>query len=196
RRSGSCRGGARGDPGNGSGIFPRWAPMIPVSSRTRAGIDTLKGEIRMLALACPERPTDHPLRLPIDRAFTIRGFGTVVTGTLMPGEIEKDQEVELIPGSLVTKVRGIQLHGTLHDRRCHPAVASGVARVVDTLDGKHNLASRAAVSALRILQAHVLGHKITVGVAGHEVNARDWRVCDVVLGLSENVLSQACVASA
>ncbi len=243
------------------GSFLDGAPMIPVSSRTRAGIDTLKGEIRRLALACPERPTDHPLRLPIDRAFTIRGFGTVVTGTLMSGEIEKDQEVELIPGSLVTKVRGIQVHGTLTDRaiagqrtavnlqgigveqvergivltiprlfrptqmldvrltllatathldyptfclhgdpfivrRFSPPVTIGGGRVLNPHPAKHRLTDNSVVSALQILQGHVLSLKIPILVAAHEEKAMDLSELNSLLGLSETVLSQECASLA
>src|SRR5688572_10653688 len=93
------------------GSFLEQAEVIPVSSRTGSGIGDLKDAMRRLAFSIPERPKDRLLRLPIDRAFTVRGFGTVVTGTLTAGEIAKDQEVELIPGNLTSRVRGLQVHG-------------------------------------------------------------------------------------
>jgi len=95
------------------GSFLEGAEIIPVSSKTGEGIDRLKKAIHDLALAMRPRPSNRLLRLPIDRAFSIRGFGTVVTGTLTSGEIRKDQEIELIPGGLTAKVRGIQVHGTM-----------------------------------------------------------------------------------
>jgi selenocysteine-specific elongation factor len=98
------------------GSFLENAEIIPVSARTGAGIDALKKAIHDLALAIPLRPSNRVLRLPIDRAFSIRGFGTVVTGTLTSGEIQKDQEIELIPGGLTAKVRGLQVHGSMTNR--------------------------------------------------------------------------------
>ena len=95
------------------GSFLEGAEVIPVSSKTGEGMDRLKKAIRDLAVAMRPRPTDRMLRLPIDRAFSIRGFGTVVTGTLTSGEIKKDQEIELIPGGLKAKVRGLQVHGAM-----------------------------------------------------------------------------------
>jgi selenocysteine-specific elongation factor len=98
------------------GSFLESAEVIAVSSKTGEGIDRLKEVLHSLALAIPPRPSDRMLRLPIDRSFSIRGFGTVVTGTLTSGEIQKDQEVELIPGGLTTRVRGLQVHGNMTSR--------------------------------------------------------------------------------
>src|SRR5688572_18413646 len=98
------------------GSFLDGADIVPVSSRTGEGIEVLKESIRRLALQSPERPTDRLLRLPIDRAFSVRGFGTVLTGTLTSGEVHKEQEVELLPGGLTAKVRGIQVHGNTCER--------------------------------------------------------------------------------
>jgi selenocysteine-specific elongation factor len=98
------------------GSFLESAEIIPVSSKTGEGIDRLRKAIHDLALAIRPRPSNRMLRLPIDRAFSIRGFGTVVTGTLTSGEIQKDQEIELIPGGLTARVRGIQVHGIMTGR--------------------------------------------------------------------------------
>jgi selenocysteine-specific elongation factor len=98
------------------GSFLEKAEVIPVSSKTGEGIDLLKKAIHDLSLAIQPRPSNRLLRLPIDRAFSMRGFGTVVTGTLTSGEIQKDQEIEFIPGGLTAKVRGIQVHGNLTNR--------------------------------------------------------------------------------
>jgi len=95
------------------GSFLENAEVIAVSARTGEGIDRLKKAIHDLSLSICPRPSNRLLRLPIDRSFSIRGFGTVVTGTLTSGEIQKDQEVELIPGGLTTRVRGLQVHGNL-----------------------------------------------------------------------------------
>jgi selenocysteine-specific elongation factor len=95
------------------GSFLEGAEIIPVSSKTGEGIDRLKKAIHDLSLTIGQRPSNKMLRLPIDRAFSIRGFGTVVTGTLTSGQIQKDQEIELIPGGLRARVRGIQVHGAM-----------------------------------------------------------------------------------
>jgi selenocysteine-specific elongation factor len=99
-----------------AGSFLEKAEIIPVSSRTGEGIEQLKRSIHDLALAAPPRPGNRLLRLPIDRAFSIHGFGTVVTGTLTSGEIQKDQEIEFVPGGLTAKVRGLQVHGRMTPR--------------------------------------------------------------------------------
>jgi selenocysteine-specific elongation factor len=95
------------------GSFLEGAKALAVSSKTGEGIEQLKKAVHDLALAIPPRPSNRLLRLPIDRAFSIRGFGTVITGTLTSGEIQKDQEVELIPGGLTARVRGLQVHGNM-----------------------------------------------------------------------------------
>ncbi len=95
------------------GSFLEGCEIIPVSSKTGEGIDRLKKAIHDMALSVPVRPPNRLLRLPIDRSFSIRGFGTVVTGTLTSGEIHKDEEVELIPGGLTARVRGVQVHGKM-----------------------------------------------------------------------------------
>ena len=97
------------------GSFMEGAPVVTVSSLTGQGIEELKTVIRDMSLRIPPRPTDRLLRLPIDRAFTVRGFGTVVTGTLTSGEVHKDDEVQLIPGELKARIRGIQTHGQSTD---------------------------------------------------------------------------------
>ena len=95
------------------GSFLEGAEIVPISSKTGEGIEQLKKAIHNLALMIQDRPSNKMLRLPIDRAFSIRGFGTVVTGTLTSGQINKDQEIELIPGGLKARVRGIQVHGKM-----------------------------------------------------------------------------------
>ncbi len=92
--------------------FLAGAPVIAVSAKTGEGIDLLKKAMADLAGRIPGRPTNRMLRLPVDRAFSMRGFGTVVTGTLTSGSVRKDDEVELLPAGIQAKVRGIQVHGT------------------------------------------------------------------------------------
>ena len=109
-----------------AGSFLEDAPIITVSSRTGEGIDELKTALRAAGQQAPSRSADFVTRLPIDRAFTMRGFGAVVTGTLIAGEISEGEELELLPGgghvrtpSLTVgflpgarvRVRGVQVHG-------------------------------------------------------------------------------------
>ena len=93
------------------GTFLAGAPIVPVSAKTGQGMDALRATLRDLASTVPSRASDQLARLPIDRVFTIKGFGTVVTGTLMAGRVRVDDRVEVFPGGLQAKVRGLQTHG-------------------------------------------------------------------------------------
>jgi selenocysteine-specific elongation factor len=99
-----------------AGSFLEGAPILRVSSRTGAGIEQLKKTLAELAKKVTERDKAAVARLPIDRVFTIKGFGTVVTGTLIAGQIKTGDELEVLPlngGSArkTTKARGLQVHG-------------------------------------------------------------------------------------
>lgn len=94
-----------------AGSFLEDAPMVAVSSRTGEGIEDLKAALRDVALQLPSRSHDFITRLPIDRAFTMSGFGAVVTGTLVAGEIGEGDELELLPVGKRVRVRGLQVHG-------------------------------------------------------------------------------------
>ncbi len=94
-----------------AGSFLDGAPVIGVSSRTGAGIDELRSELARIAEQAPERDAGGPFRLPIDRSFTLRGFGTVVTGTLVSGVLRAEDEVELQPAGRKLRVRGVEVHG-------------------------------------------------------------------------------------
>jgi len=93
------------------GSFLENAPVIAVSSTTGAGLRDLRAEIEKMAGAISEKDASQYFRLPIDRAFSMRGFGTVVTGTLVSGSVHIEQEVELHPARQRVRVRGIQVHG-------------------------------------------------------------------------------------
>ena len=93
------------------GTFLEGAPMLGVSAKTGEGLDELRAALRALAVAVPARAADQLSRLPIDRVFTVKGFGTVVTGTLMTGRFVVDDRVEVYPRSVQAKVRGLQTHG-------------------------------------------------------------------------------------
>jgi selenocysteine-specific elongation factor len=93
------------------GTFLEGAPIVPVSSKTGQGLDELRAALRSLAASVPQRGTDELPRLPIDRVFTVRGFGTVVTGTLTAGVLAADDRVEVYPKHAEAKIRGLQAHG-------------------------------------------------------------------------------------
>ncbi len=93
------------------GSFLEDAPMVAVSAATGAGLEELRAELAKLAATVPEKDASQYFRLPIDRAFAMRGFGTVVTGTLVSGSVRVDQEVELHPARKRVRVRGVQVHG-------------------------------------------------------------------------------------
>ncbi len=87
------------------------APVIPVSAHTGAGLDTLRGELAALVDRFQPKRRSDLFRLPIDRIFTMRGHGTVVTGTLVSGSLKVGEDVIVYPKGLTTKVRGLQSHG-------------------------------------------------------------------------------------
>ena len=94
-----------------SGSFMEGAPIIPVSSRTFQGIDDLKAALLELAKTVVPKATTATPRLPVDRSFSIKGFGTVVTGTLIAGSFKTGDEIEVLPNGDRTRVRNLQVHG-------------------------------------------------------------------------------------
>lgn len=86
------------------------APIIPVSALTRAGLPQLLAALDDLVRQSPPRPDKGRPRLPVDRVFTLSGFGTIVTGTLLDGTFSVGQEVEILPAGLKTRIRGLQAH--------------------------------------------------------------------------------------
>lgn len=87
------------------------SPIVAVSSLTGAGISDLKRELLRVAGEVPAKDSKAIARLPIDRVFTMKGFGTVVTGTLVSGTIRTEDELELFPNGQRVRVRGVQVHG-------------------------------------------------------------------------------------
>ena len=100
----------------GSFLDTARAPIVPVSAITGAGLSELTNEIARIAGEVPARNAQSHFRLPIDRVFTMKGFGTVVTGTLVSGTARKEDEVEVFPSSKAARVRGIQVHGAATDK--------------------------------------------------------------------------------
>jgi selenocysteine-specific elongation factor len=87
------------------------SPIVAVSSLTGAGLDELRQEMAKVAAEIPTRDSAALPRLPIDRVFTMKGFGAVVTGTLVSGKVRKEDELEVFPGGQRVRVRGIEVHG-------------------------------------------------------------------------------------
>jgi selenocysteine-specific elongation factor len=91
-------------------------PIVPVSVKTGAGLAELRATLAGLARSVPAKDPDRTARLPIDRVFTVKGFGTVVTGTLISGRLAVDEKVEVYPRGVQSKVRGLQVHGHAVDQ--------------------------------------------------------------------------------
>jgi selenocysteine-specific elongation factor len=100
----------------GSFLDSSRSPLVAVSALNGTGLDDLKREIASLAADVPERDTEALFRLPIDRVFSMKGFGAVITGTLIAGKIKKEEEVEILPSRKRARVRGVQVHSASTDQ--------------------------------------------------------------------------------
>ena len=94
-------------------LDPKRTPMVAVSAITGSGIDELKKQLAQVAAEVSSKSVNALPRLPIDRAFVMKGFGTVVTGTLIAGSIHREQELELHPAGKMLRARGVQVHGEM-----------------------------------------------------------------------------------
>ena len=94
-----------------AGSFLADAPVIPVSSTTGDGLPELRDALAAAARATETRGTAGLLRLPMDRVFTMKGFGTVITGTLSAGTLQVDDQVEILPGGQLARIRNVEVHG-------------------------------------------------------------------------------------
>jgi selenocysteine-specific elongation factor len=95
----------------GSFLDPSHAPIIAMSSLTGDGLDELRSALATVAAEATVKDSAALTRLPIDRVFTMKGFGTVVTGTLVSGTISKEEEMEVFPSGQRLRIRGLQVHG-------------------------------------------------------------------------------------
>ena len=145
-----------------AGTVMAGAPLVPVSAVTRDGLDDLVRLLERLLERDRARPSNGAPRLPIDRVFTIAGFGTVVTGTLLDGELRTGQEVEIQPSGRRTRIRGLQSHKKKVER------AAAGSRVAVNLSG---------LATDQLLRGHVLTNPGTV---------RPTRLVDVRLRLLES----------
>lgn len=124
------------------GSFLEGAPVIAASSKTGEGIGEIKNALLDLAEKVSERIDDNVTRLPIDRSFTIKGFGAVVTGTLLSGEIAAGNELELLPDGRRVRVRGVQTHSRPVD-----AVSAGQRAAINLAGIEHTEIKRGMVLA-------------------------------------------------
>jgi selenocysteine-specific elongation factor len=98
------------------GSFLAEAPLVFVSAKTGEGLDEMRTALLEVARRVDSRGSDGVFRLPIDRVFSMRGFGTVVTGTLFSGSVGVEEEVEVLPSGQKSRVRGLQVHGRSVER--------------------------------------------------------------------------------
>lgn len=125
------------------GSFLENAPIVAVSATKRAGLDELKSQLAALVAKIPLRPATGFARLPIDRSFALKGFGTVITGTMWSGALGAGETVRLHPGKRELRVRGLQVHGE--------PVATAVA-------GQRTAVNLAGIDASEIHRGNVLTH--------------------------------------
>jgi selenocysteine-specific elongation factor len=138
-----------------AGSFLEAAPMIAVSARTGHGLPELRSTLAQLAARTAGRHADGAPRLPIDRVFSMRGFGTVITGTLMSGRIRIEDELLLQPSERVVKVRGVQVHARPRDEARageRAAVNVGGVEVSDVARGE-TLTTPGALSVTKRVDA-------------------------------------------
>ena len=98
-----------------SGTFLNRAKIMRVSGTTGAGVGELIKEIDAMTQHAEQRPVQGPFRAPIDRVFTMTGFGTVITGTLISGTLKVGDPAHILPKGITTRIRGIQVHGKKQD---------------------------------------------------------------------------------
>jgi len=106
------------------GSFLADAPILPVSALTGAGIPELKAVLHDIGRRVGPRPDSGVFRMPIDRVFTMHGFGTVVAGTILGGTVRTGDRIEIFPEGLKTRVRGLQVHGS---KAVHSAIGRRTA---------------------------------------------------------------------
>lgn len=129
------------------GTFLAAAPVIPLSALTGQGLPELRQALEDVAGQVEEAADSGIFRLPVDRVFTMKGFGTVVTGTLLAGKVRLGEELVILPGQITAKVRGIQVHN-------QPVEAAET--------GQRTAINLQGVEKAVILRGNVLAHPATV----------------------------------
>jgi selenocysteine-specific elongation factor len=125
------------------GTFLEGKPIVPVSAKTGQGIDELKRVLQALVARVPPKQLEGKFRLPVDRVFTIRGFGTVVTGTLFSGTIRVEDRIEIYPKGIEAKIRGLQVHN---------------AGVPEAVAGQRTAINLQGIDKVELERGDVLGH--------------------------------------
>ena len=125
------------------GTFLEGKPIVPVSAKTGQGLDELKNVLQGLVARVPPKHLQGKFRLPVDRVFTIRGFGTVVTGTLFSGTIRVEDRIEIYPKGIEAKIRGLQVHN---------------ASVPEAVAGQRTAINLQGIDKVELERGDVLGH--------------------------------------
>jgi selenocysteine-specific elongation factor len=140
-----------------AGSFLAEAPVIAVSARTRDGLPALTSALTAIAGAVPRLGREGVVRMPIDRAFTVKGFGSVVTGTLVSGRVAEGDELVVLPEERRVRVRGVQVHGR---QAGHAAAPSRVALNLGSIELAHlmrgvTLATPDSLAVTRRIDLHL-----------------------------------------
>ena len=166
-----------------AGTFLEGAPVLPVSARTGAGIPRLVAAIDDGLRELAPRPAEAPVRLPIDRSFTMAGFGTVVTGTLWTGRIRVGDALELLPLGREVRVRQVQSHGVaVGEAAAGQRVALNlVGAAKDEIERGHVLASPRSLQPTALLDVRV---RLLAGAPplSHHERIRMYAGADEVIG--------------
>lgn len=183
------------------GTFLAGAPVVPVSSVTRQGLAELAATIDRVCTETEAKDASAPARLPIDKIFTIAGFGTVVTGTLVAGRVAVDDRLELLPQEIPVRVRHVQVHGEfVREARAGQRVALNLAGVEreavrrgDVLAAPGSLAPTGIFGArLRVLPSAMRpladGGRVHLHVGTAEVLARVYCLDRDALGPGDEAL--------
>ena len=139
------------------GTFLEHAPVIPCSAVTGEGLPRLRAELARAVISVPARVQGGLARLPIDRVFTVKGFGTVVTGTLAGGSLSVGEAVEVLPSGVQSKVRNLEVHGEARARaEAGERVAANLSGIAqDQVNRGDVLAPDGAALASRVVEVEL-----------------------------------------
>jgi len=152
-------------------VFPN-AEIIATSAQTGAGIEELRNAIGRVAGTIAARSADDLFRMPVDRAFSIKGTGTVVTGTVWSGHLGKEETVRILPGDRTARVRGIQGHGAQLDS-ASPGSRTAVALAALTVDDVPRGSSLVTDSLWRPTTSAIADVSLVKGIET-EIRPRTW----------------------
>ena len=140
-----------------AGSFLADAPVIALSARTGGGLEAFRDALVAFGRRSRSRSSSGIVRMPIDRAFSVKGFGTVVTGTLLSGRVGLDDELALLPGQRRVKVRGVQVHGeTAALAQAGQRVALNLGGIdLDEIRRGHSLLTPGTLEPTRMLDARL-----------------------------------------